>query len=108
MTDLTALVGQALDEVASCAELAALEETRVRWLGKKGTLTEQLKALGSLPADERPAAGARINEAKEKLQAAIEARREALGRAAIELELTAGRIDVTLPGRGEEAGGFIP
>lgn len=108
MTDLTALVGQALDEVASCAELAALEETRVRWLGRKGTLTEQLKALGSLPADERPAAGARINEAKEKLQAAIEARREALGRAAIELELTAGRIDVTLPGRGEEAGGLHP
>jgi phenylalanyl-tRNA synthetase alpha chain len=67
-----------------------------------------LKALGSLPADERPAAGARINEAKEKLQAAIEARREALGRAAIELELTAGRIDVTLPGRGEEAGGLHP
>jgi phenylalanyl-tRNA synthetase alpha chain len=67
-----------------------------------------LKALGSLPADQRPAAGARINEAKEKLQAAIEARREALGRAAIELELTAGRIDVTLPGRGEEAGGLHP
>jgi phenylalanyl-tRNA synthetase alpha chain len=108
LTDLTALAGQALDEVASCAELAALEETRVRWLGKKGTLTEQLKALGSLPADQRPAAGARINEAKEKLQAAIEARREALGRAAIELELTAGRIDVTLPGRGEEAGGLHP
>lgn len=108
MTDLTALVGRALDEVASCAELAALEDTRVRWLGRKGTLTEQLKALGSLPADERPAAGARINEAKEKLQAAIEARREALGRAAIELELTAGRIDVTLPGRGEEAGGLHP
>jgi phenylalanyl-tRNA synthetase alpha chain len=108
LTDLTALAGQALDEVASCAELAALEETRVRWLGKKGKLTEQLKALGSLPADERPAAGARINEAKEKLQAAIEARREALGRAAIELELTAGRIDVTLPGRGEEAGGLHP
>ncbi|MGA7822607.1 MAG: phenylalanine--tRNA ligase subunit alpha [Steroidobacteraceae bacterium] len=108
MTDLTALTGRALDEVASCAELAALEETRVRWLGKKGTLTEQLKALGSLPAGERPAAGARINEAKEKLQAAIEARREALGRAAIELELTAGRIDVTLPGRGEEAGGLHP
>jgi phenylalanyl-tRNA synthetase alpha chain len=108
LTDLTALAGQALAEVASCAELAALEETRVRWLGKKGTLTEQLKALGSLPADQRPAAGARINEAKEKLQAAIEARREALGRAAIELELTAGRIDVTLPGRGEEAGGLHP
>jgi phenylalanyl-tRNA synthetase alpha chain len=99
---------EALAQVAAAAGLAELEDVRVQLLGKKGTLTEQLKALGSLPADQRPAAGARINEAKEKLQAAIEARREALGRAAIELELTAGRIDVTLPGRGEEAGGLHP
>ncbi|MGB6604127.1 MAG: phenylalanine--tRNA ligase subunit alpha [Steroidobacteraceae bacterium] len=108
MADLTALVGQALDEVAACGTLASLEEARVRWLGKKGALTEQLKSLGALPAAERPAAGARINEAKEKLQAAIEARRVALERVAIERELTAGRLDVTLPGRGEEAGGLHP
>jgi phenylalanyl-tRNA synthetase alpha chain len=106
--DLTALTGQALDEVAACEALASLEEARVRWLGKKGALTEQLKSLGALPAAERPAAGARINEAKEKLQAAIEARRATLERAAIERELTAGRLDVTLPGRGEEAGGLHP
>jgi phenylalanyl-tRNA synthetase alpha chain len=106
--DLTALVGQALGEVAACRELAALEEVRVRWLGKKGALTEQLKSLGALPAAERPAAGARINEAKEKLQAAIEARRAAMEREAIERELAAGRIDVTLPGRGEEEGGLHP
>ena len=106
--DLTALAGHALDEVAACETLAALEEARVRWLGKKGALTEQLKALGTLPAAERPAAGARINEAKEKLQAAIEARRAALESAAIERELTGAAIDVTLPGRGEEAGGLHP
>jgi phenylalanyl-tRNA synthetase alpha chain len=106
--DLTALVGQALDEVAASVSVAALEESRVRWLGKKGALTEQLKSLGALPAAERPAAGARINEAKDKLQAAIEARRAALEREAIERELTGGRIDVTLPGRGEEAGGLHP
>jgi phenylalanyl-tRNA synthetase alpha chain len=108
LADLTALVGQALDEVAACAELAALDEARVRWLGKRGALTEQLKALGALPSAERPAAGARINQAKEKLQAAIETRRVALERAMIERELAVGGIDVTLPGRGEEAGGLHP
>jgi len=99
---------QALDEVAACGDLAALEDARVRWLGKKGTLTEQLKALGALDAGERPVAGARINEAKERVQAALEARREELRRADIEARLSAGRIDVTLPGRGEEPGGLHP
>jgi phenylalanyl-tRNA synthetase alpha chain len=106
--DLTGLVRQALQEVAACTEPAALEETRVRWLGKKGTFTEQLKALGRLPAAERPAAGARINEAKEELTRAIEARRAARERAANEKQLLQGRIDVTLPGRGEEPGGLHP
>ena len=108
MQDLTSLVTEALGEVAGCADLAALDEARVRWLGKKGTLTEQLKSLGGLPAAERPAAGQRINEAKERVQAAIESRREALGRAEVERELAAGRIDVTLPGRGERRAGLHP
>jgi phenylalanyl-tRNA synthetase alpha chain len=108
VADLTALTGQALSDIAACGDLAALEEARVRWLGKKGTLTEQLKTLGGLSAAERPAAGARINEAKVQVQAAIEARRVALAHAAIEGQLAAGRIDVTLPGRGEEQGGLHP
>jgi len=108
LTELTALTRQALAEVAQCADVAALDEARVRWLGKKGVLTEQLKALGARPAAERPAAGARINEAKAQLQAAIEARRLELTRAAIGAQLIAGRIDVTLPGRGEEPGGLHP
>ena len=108
MSDLTALTGRALAEVAACGDLAALEDARVRWLGKKGTLTEQLKSLGALRAAERPAAGARINQAKQDLQAALEARRAQLQRAAIERELAGGRIDVTLPGRGEEPGGLHP
>jgi phenylalanyl-tRNA synthetase alpha chain len=102
------MIRQALDEVAACGDLAALEDARVRWLGKKGTLTEQLKALGALDAAERPAAGARINEAKERVQAALDARREELRRADIEARLSAGRIDITLPGRGEEPGGLHP
>jgi phenylalanyl-tRNA synthetase alpha chain len=108
VSDLGQLIAQALSEVAASAELAALEEMRVRWLGKKGVLTEQLKALGNLPARERPAAGQRINEAKERVQTAIEARRSELERLEDERRLAAGRIDVTLPGRGEERGGLHP
>ena len=108
MADLTALVGAALAEVAASESLAALDEVRVRWLGKKGQFTEQLKGLGALAAAQRPAAGARINEAKEQFQAALEQRRDALARAAIDRALAAGRIDVTLPGRGEEPGGLHP
>jgi phenylalanyl-tRNA synthetase alpha chain len=108
MQDLTSLVGEALGEVAASADLSSLDDVRVRWLGKKGALTEQLKSLGGLPAAERPAAGQRINEAKERVQAAIEVRREALARAEVERELAAGRVDVTLPGRGEQRGGLHP
>jgi phenylalanyl-tRNA synthetase alpha chain len=108
LVDLTDLTQDALAAVAACADLTVLDEARVHWLGKKGVLTEQLKALGALPAAERPAAGARINQAKEQVQAAIDARRAALVRADIERRLAAGRIDVTLPGRGEESGGLHP
>jgi phenylalanyl-tRNA synthetase alpha chain len=106
--DLATLLRQALDEVAASSTLAALDEVRVRWLGKKGAFTEQLTALGALPAAERPAAGARINEAKQQFEAAVDCAREALARAAVEAELAAGRIDVTLPGRGEARGGVHP
>src|SRR6185437_2523515 len=108
MQDLTSLTEQALGEVAACNDLASLDEARVRWLGKKGTLTEQLQALGALPKAERPAAGQRINEAKERVSAAIDARKSELERADVERKLSAGRIDVTLPGRGEERGGLHP
>jgi len=108
LADLTVITRQALDEVAACGDLAALEDARVRWLGKKGTLTAQLKSLGDVDAAARPAAGARINDAKEQVRAALDARREELRRADIERRLSAGRIDVTLPGRGEEQGGLHP
>ena len=108
MGDLGSVVEEALREVASCGALAALEDCRVRFLGKKGGLTEQLKALGALPASERPAAGARINEAKARVQEAIEARRAELERLEDEARLASGRIDITLPGRGEERGALHP
>jgi phenylalanyl-tRNA synthetase alpha chain len=106
--NLAALVERALQEVGMSTELAALDEARVRWLGKKGALTEQLKGLGALPAAERPAAGQLINDAKAKIQGAIDARRSALEEAVLARELAAGRIDVTQPGRGQDMGGMHP
>ena len=108
MSDLAALLQQAIDEVSASQTLAELGEARVRWLGKKGRFTEQLKSLGSLPASERPAAGALINEAKQQFSTAIDAAEAALEAAAIEAELVAGRIDVSLPGRRSGGGGVHP
>ncbi len=105
---LSTLVERALAEVAASADLAALDEVRVRVLGKKGSLTEQLKGLGRLSPAERPAAGQRINDAKAAVFAAIEGRRAALDQAALDAALAAGSLDVTLPGRGQEPGGMHP
>jgi phenylalanyl-tRNA synthetase alpha chain len=102
------LIEQALADVEASRTLSGLDEVRVRLLGKKGLLTEQLKALGRLPAEERPAAGQRINDAKVVIHTAIEARRERLDREALDAELACGTIDVTLPGRGQEAGSIHP
>jgi len=108
VTDLARLTDEALAAIRASGDLSSLDAARVHWLGKKGMLTEQLKALGALPAAERPAAGQRINEAKARVQDAIEARRGALERAAVEQALAAGRIDVSLPGRGETRGTLHP
>ena len=105
---LSILVERALADVDASANLERLDEVRVRLLGKKGQLTEQLKSLGALPAAERPAAGQRINEAKAAIQAAVESRRQALEAAVLDAELAKGAIDVTLPGRGQEPGSLHP
>jgi phenylalanyl-tRNA synthetase alpha chain len=105
---LSALVSGALADIDASADLAALDEVRVRVLGKKGLLTEQLKGLGALSAAERPAAGQQINEAKAAIHAALEMHRIRLEQAALERELASGRIDVTLPGRGQETGSMHP
>jgi phenylalanyl-tRNA synthetase alpha chain len=105
---LSALVEQALADLDESASVAALDEVRVRLLGKKGLLTEQLKGLGALSAAERPAAGQRINEAKTSIQAALEMHRIRLEQTAMAAELAKGTIDVTLPGRGQEPGSLHP
>jgi phenylalanyl-tRNA synthetase alpha chain len=108
VNDPAALITRALSEIASSSDLAGLDEVRVRLLGKKGTLTAALKSLGALPAPERPAAGQAINAAKERVQSALEARRLELETSKVNRELLAGRIDVTLPGRGEARGSLHP
>ena len=108
MGELDTLTGSALAQIRDAGTLPELEEIRVRWLGKKGTLTEQLKSLGALPAGQRPGAGARINAAKSALQDAIEQRRAELERARVGQALAAGAIDISLPGRGEAQGGLHP
>ncbi len=106
--DLGSLVAAALTEITAAPDLAALDQVRVRLLGKKGALTEQLKLLGALAPAARPAAGARINEAKAALHDAIGARARVLERAAVAEELAGAAIDVTLPGRGQRAGALHP
>jgi phenylalanyl-tRNA synthetase alpha chain len=105
---LPTLVQRATTEIEGAKDAAMLDEVRVRLLGKRGLITEQLKSLGSLSDADRPAAGKRINEAKVAIQSALEARRVALDDAALALELARGAIDVTLPGRGAEQGSLHP
>ena len=108
MTDLDALATASLAQIGACDALAALEELRVQLLGKKGQLTLRLQGVGRLAVAERREAGQAINAVKQRLEQALAARHAELERAAIERELASGRIDVTLPGRGEGRGGLHP
>ena len=108
MDDLNQLQRAAEAAIAAAADPAALDEVRVRYLGKKGLLTERLKQLGQLPGDVRKQAGQAINAVKQAVQKAIEARKAALQKEQLAQRLTAERIDVTLPGRGVERGGLHP
>jgi len=108
VAELSELTSRALAEISASGDAARLDEVRVHWLGKKGLLTEQLKSLGAMPAEQRKEAGARINEAKDAVQSAIEARRQLLEAGEIARKLAEGRVDVTLDGRGEQSGGLHP
>lgn len=90
---------------ASAVDTASLDEVRVHWLGRKGELTRMLRELKDLPADERPAAGQALNQAKQEIAAAVEARQqELLARS----DATALALDLTRPGRGALAGSLHP
>ena len=88
--------------------MAALDAVRVAYLGKKGELTAQLKNLGQLPAEERPAAGQAINQVKVQIQELLETRKSALSDLAIASRLQTETVDISLPGRRSGAGGLHP
>ncbi|ROQ19857.1 phenylalanyl-tRNA synthetase alpha subunit [Marinimicrobium koreense] len=108
MENLNALTEAALKQVQDADDLASLEKVRVEYLGKKGSISAQMKSLGKLSAEERPAAGAKINEAKNQVQDALNERKAALEKAAIDAQLAAETLDVTLPGRANQTGGLHP
>lgn len=108
MENLENLVSEALQKVEQAEDVKALDQVRVDYLGKKGALTAQLKNLGQLSAEERPAAGAKINEAKQQVETVLREKKESLENAALEAKLAAESIDVTLPGRGQQRGGLHP
>jgi len=108
MSDIEQLVVQATAEFAATEDAAALEQAKARYLGKSGSVTELLKGLGKLSAEERKQAGAAINGAKDRIEAALNARREAIRHAALEAQLRSEALDITLPGRGPACGGLHP
>lgn len=108
MIDIESLSTRALADIAAAATPDALEALRVGLLGKSGTITAQLKALGALPGDQRKAAGEAINRARDALSDALSARKTALDDAALDARLAGETVDVTLPGRDGERGGVHP
>ena len=108
MNELDQLVLQAHAEFAQAPTPADLENAKARYLGKAGRVTELLKGLAALPPEEKKARGAAINEAKQKVEAALNGRRQALADAELEAQLKAEALDVTLPGRSNGVGGLHP
>jgi phenylalanyl-tRNA synthetase alpha chain len=108
MSDLDSLVQLARGEFAAAATPADLENAKARYLGRSGRVTELLKALGSLPVDEKRARGSQINAVKQQIEGALEEARDSLARTELEAQLRAEALDVTLPGRQRGSGGLHP
>ena len=108
MNDLTALVTDALAMINTADDVQALEQARVQYLGKKSQLTELSKGLGQLDADARKEQGAKLNQVRDAINQALDSRRQLLATAALNRQLEAERIDVTLAGRGQLAAGLHP
>ncbi len=108
MNELTKIIEQAKADIEAAGNVADLDQVRIATLGKKGSLTKRLKQLGKLPAEERPQAGQAINDAKDILQEAINDRREFLDNERINTRIAGEKVDVTLPGRGEDTGSLHP
>ena len=108
MSEFESLPAQALADIQAASSPEALEQLRVSLLGKSGSITAQLKSLGTLPAERRKAAGEAINRARDAIGEALAARKVALEDAALDQRLAGETIDVTLPGRDASLGGIHP
>jgi len=102
------LIAEAVASITASSTLAALADLRVRYLGKKGLVTEQLKSLGNLPADERRETGQQLNRIKNEISASIDARQTVLEQALLNTQLASQAVDVSLPGRGQQPGSIHP
>ncbi len=101
---LAKIRSEALSALESVKDAAALDELRVKYLGKKGELTAVLKQMGKLTAEERPAMGALANEVRAAVETAVETAAQKLEEAALELKLKAETVDVTIPGKEAQLG----
>jgi len=108
VSEVTELQNRALADISASDDLRQLDDLRVRYLGKKGEVTAQLKSLGSMEPKQRKAHGQAVNALRDELNRAISERRAALEAQALEQKLLSEKVDVTLPGRGEERGGLHP
>ncbi|MFN7667449.1 MAG: phenylalanine--tRNA ligase subunit alpha [Burkholderiales bacterium] len=108
MDKLDDWVQEAVADFSKATDSAALEDAKAKYLGKQGRITEQMKSLAALPPEQKKQAGAAINQAKARIELALNARREALAEASLQTKLEAEAIDVTLPGRRLGRGGIHP
>jgi phenylalanyl-tRNA synthetase alpha chain len=108
MRELEPLIAEAAGAIRATRSVADLEQAKARFLGKSGSLTELLKGLGKLSAEERPKAGAAINRAKAEVERLLAEQREVLLASELDARLAAESIDVTLPGRRQSPGGLHP
>ncbi|NBO19619.1 MAG: phenylalanine--tRNA ligase subunit alpha [Proteobacteria bacterium] len=105
---MTSLLNEALSSIETSGSTATLEELRVAWLGKKGKITEELKTLGSLDAEARKARGAELNDVKNRISEALEARKAQLAERELAQRLEGEKLDVTLPARPQAQGRIHP
>lgn len=108
MLDLDETLNRASSEIEICTNLAALDECRVHYLGKKGILTELAKSINQAPVEDRPRIGQEINQIKSSIHALIESRLQQLQHLEIEKKLARDALDITLPGRGQSHGHLHP
>lgn len=106
--DLEAIISEARALIDAANDVAGLDTIRVEFMGKKGKLTEQMKGLGKLSAEERPIVGQKINQAKQTVQGLLSEKGNALKDAELNAKLAAEKIDVTLPGKGITPGNLHP